>query len=230
MAERSGLVLGMGERIQRMALSFRAHCGLPADGGLMISVNLSERELLDPSLAPRLHESLQTLALAPEVLLCEIPERVIAEHPDRTAAAMGALWDVGIACVLDDLGSGALAPSVLRSLPLVAAKVDIVAAQRTEETLSSQMRTIDLATSLGITVIGKRVARYQDLELLTWLDLNFAQGHAFGAPAPAGVFQGMLVDAGLVPTAVPAERPRPSVVLPRRRNGLGDPLEAPSSA
>ena len=59
------------------------------------------------------------------------------------------------------------------------------------------MRTIDLAQSLGITVVAKRVSNYDHIELLSWLGLGRAQGFAFGAPVPATVFRGLLTDAGL---------------------------------
>ena len=97
-------------------------------------------------------------------------------------------------CTLDDLGSGALDPAMLASLPLVAAKVDLPAALRTDETLGACVRTIDHAQSLGIAVVAKRVEGYDEPELMSWLELGFAQGFAFGKPAPEAAFRELVAD------------------------------------
>ena len=189
-AERSGVVLRLGTRVLRAATMLRGGCGLPLDRGPRISVNLSRVELLQPELIANVQAALENAALAPELLEIEVSERVLAAGPRDVAKTMQALWEIGVPCTLDDLGSGALDPA----LPLVAAKVDLPTALRTDETLGACMRTIDHAQSLGIAVVGKRVEGYDELELMSWLELGFAQGFAFGKPASEAAFRELVAD------------------------------------
>ncbi|MDA1061387.1 MAG: EAL domain-containing protein [Chloroflexi bacterium] len=188
-AERSGVVLRLGTRVLRAATMLRAGCGLPLDRGPHISVNLSRDELLQPDLIANVQAALRDVALAPELLAIEVSEHTLAGAPQEITAAMRALWEIGVPCTLDDLGSGALDPAMLASLPLVSAKVDLPTALRTDATLGACMRTIDQAQALGIVVIAKRVEGFDELELMSWLELGFAQGFAFGKPAPEAVFR-----------------------------------------
>ena len=194
LAERSGIVARLGTRVLRAATLLRAGCGLPLDRGPRISVNLSQDELLRPELSASVQAALEDAALAPELLEIEVSERALAAAPEEVARAMRALWEIGVPCTLDDLGSGALDSALLASLPLVAAKVDLPTALRTDTTLGACVRTIDQAQSLGITVIAKRVEGYDELELMSWLELGFAQGFAFGKPAPEGVFRELVAE------------------------------------
>ena len=228
LAERSGLVLRLGASVLHSVAAFRAASGLPTDGGLRFGINVSSTELLHPDFVGTVREVLEMTALAPEALEIEVSERTVAEAEPHATATMGALWELGVACTLDDLGSSSLSGERLRALPILSAKVDLPSALRTEEALSSHMRAIDLAQSLGITVIAKRVARYDELELLSWLELTRAQGFAFGAPVPATVFRGLLVDAGLIPArrangAAPNGRVPRASVPPRRRRRVTRP-------
>ena len=193
-AERSGVVLRLGTRVLRAATMLRGSCGLPLDRGPRISVNLSRLELLQPELIANVQAALEDAALAPELLEIEVSEHVLAAGPRDVAKNMQALWEIGVPCTLDDLGSGALDPALLASLPLVAAKVDLPTALRTDETLGACMRTIDHAQSLGIAVVAKRVEGYDELELMSWLELGFAQGFAFGKPAPEAAFRELVAD------------------------------------
>jgi EAL domain-containing protein (putative c-di-GMP-specific phosphodiesterase class I) len=195
LAERSGVVLRLGARVLRTVVMLRAGCGLPLDRGPRISVNLSREELLQPDLATGIETMLKEAALAPELLEIEVPEHALAPGDDEVPRAMRALWEIGVPCTLDNLGSGALDAARLASLPLVSAKVDVPAALRTDETLGACMRTIDHAQSLGITVIAKRVEGYDELELMSWLELGVAQGFAFGEPVPESVFRELVADA-----------------------------------
>ena len=228
LAERSGLVLRLGASVLHSVAAFRAASGLPTDGGLRFGINVSSTELLHPDFVGTVREVLEMTALAPKALEIEVSERTVAEAELHTTATMEALWEFGVACTLDDLGSSSLSGERLRALPILSAKVDLPSALRTEETLSSHIRAIDLAQSLGITVIAKRVARYDELELLSWLELTRAQGFAFGAPVPATVFRWMLVDAGLIPArrangAAPNGRVPRASVPPRRRRRVTRP-------
>lgn len=195
MAERTGIVLRLGARVLRAAIMLRASCGLPLDRGPRISVNLSRDELLQPDLVPGVSALLREAGLAPELLEIEVSEHSFSPSDDEVPSAMRALWEIGVPCTLDDLGSGSLGPAALGTLPLVAAKVDLPTALRTDETLGACVRTIDHAQSLGITVVAKRVEGYDELELMTWLELGVAQGFAFGAPAPEAVFREVVADA-----------------------------------
>ena len=207
LAERSGLVLRLGARVFRDVAAFHARAGLPAHGGLRISVNLSLAELLHPHICKTILEALRRSGRTPGMIEVEVSEKDLARDPAAVSTAVERLWDAGIGCTLDDLGASVLGDSHLLALPLVATKVDIPSALRTEESLSAHARMIQRAHALDIPVVAKRVSTYDHLELLTWLEISRAQGEALGAPAPATILRGLLQDAGLL--SEPQPRPLP---------------------
>ena len=221
LAERSGLVLRLGARVFRDVAAFHARAGLPAHGGLRISVNLSLTELLHPHFRETILEALRRSGRTPGMIEVEVSEKDLARDPVAVSTAVERLWDAGIGCTLDDLGASVLGDSHLLALPLVATKVDVPSALRTEESLSAHARMIQRAHALDIPVVAKRVSTYDHLELLTWLEISRAQGEALGAPAPASVLRGLLQDAGLL--SEPQPRPLPqrgeSLVPASHRNG-----------
>src|SRR5262249_13286266 len=97
-AEEMGLILPIGRRVIheacRQVSAWRGE--FPPDRPLLVSVNLSARELVDPGLADWLKQSLEETGADPASLRFEIPEEFFARPRSEARAALRPLLDLGI--------------------------------------------------------------------------------------------------------------------------------------
>ena len=120
-----------------------------------------------------------------DVLTLEITESLLIDEPDRIAATLTALADLGVRLSLDDFGTGYSSLSYLSALPIHQLKIDrsFVAGlgERPEcETLVTGI--IHLGHGLGLEVIAEGVETAQQAQRLLGLGCHLAQGFYFGRP------------------------------------------------
>ena len=97
---------------------------LPRGTSLVLSVNASTRELLDPSLPERLRESLQETEANPRSLRLEIPEGFLARPQSESRDVLQPLLDLGIRTGIGDFGRGYSSLGLLHHLPVDFLKMD----------------------------------------------------------------------------------------------------------
>jgi diguanylate cyclase (GGDEF)-like protein/PAS domain S-box-containing protein len=178
LAEDTGLIVPLGWRVLELVQHRLAH-----RPDLSVSVNVSARQLSEPDFVPRLTEMIATIPRG--ALTLEITESLLIDEPERIAATLGALADLGVRLSLDDFGTGYSSLSYLSSLPIHQLKIDrsFVAGlgERPEfETLVSGI--IHLGHGLGLEVIAEGVETAQQATRLLELGCRLAQGYLFGRP------------------------------------------------
>ena len=104
--EDSGLILALGEWILRQACADAA--SWPAQ--LQVNVNLSGRQLADPSIVQHVAEALAASGLAPDRLMLEITESVIMHNTETTVQRLKELRELGVGFAIDDAGLPAIVP------------------------------------------------------------------------------------------------------------------------
>lgn len=150
-----------------------------------VSVNLSVRNLLDPSLVEQVASALQRHDVPAKALEFEVTETTAMTDPRRSVDSLVALRDLGVTVAIDDYGTGYSSLAYLRSLPVQTLKIDksFVTAMNSQPTNASIVRsTIDLARSLGMTVVAEGVEDSATLESLRELECDAAQGFQIGRP------------------------------------------------
>jgi EAL domain-containing protein (putative c-di-GMP-specific phosphodiesterase class I) len=178
LAEDTGLIVPLGWRVLEHVMRRLSH-----RQDLSVSVNVSARQLSEDDFVPRLT---QMMALVPSnVLTLEITESLLIDEPDRIAATLTAVADLGVRLSLDDFGTGYSSLSYLSTLPIHQLKIDrsFVAGlgERPEcETLVSGI--IHLGHGLGLEVIAEGVETPQQAQRLLELGCHLAQGFYFGRP------------------------------------------------
>ena len=178
LAEDTGLIVPLGWRVLEHVLRRLRH-----RPDLDVSVNVSARQLSEADFVPRLREM---IALLPrDILTLEITESLLIDEPDRIAATLTELAELGVRLSLDDFGTGYSSLSYLSALPIHQLKIDrsFVAGlgERPEcETLVSGI--IHLGQGLGLEVIAEGVETTQQAERLLELGCRLAQGYLFGRP------------------------------------------------
>jgi len=123
LAEHTGLIRPLTLYVLDHAL---AQCRAWADDGVPvgIAVNLSVRNLYDPSFADEVAEMLARHGVPSERLEFEITESVIMADPMRAMAVLARLSDLGVGLSLDDFGVGYSSLAYLKRLPVTEIKID----------------------------------------------------------------------------------------------------------
>ncbi|NLT56818.1 MAG: EAL domain-containing protein [Actinomycetales bacterium] len=186
LAEESGLIVRIGERVLRETLCWLA-CWPDATTG--VSVNVTARQLACPGFAELVLAELARAGLAPDRLTLELPERTAAADPDRTAAVLRPLHRLGVNVALDGVGSGLPALDQLTRLPVDELKLDrsLVAGLGVRPEDDASIRTATrLATQLDLRVVAVGVETREQVRALRRCGCTLAQGHRFHRPLPIG--------------------------------------------
>ena len=195
-AEDMGLILPIGRWVIHEACrQVRAwQEELPQGTPLVLSVNLSARELMDPALVESLRASLEETGADPKSLRFEIPEDFFSRPRSEARVALQPLLDVGVRIAIGDFGRGYSSLGLLHRLPLDCIKIDrqFVAdlpeleGQEEKGDIARAVRSIlALAESLGIPVAAAGVETSQQREMLQHLACQYGQGNFFSKPVDA---------------------------------------------
>jgi diguanylate cyclase (GGDEF)-like protein/PAS domain S-box-containing protein len=193
-AEETGLTSAIGRTILTEALAQGRrwrHQGLK----MLVSVNLSGRQLEDPELEGDIVDSLRHAGLSPAELCLEVTETAIFDAANRGAHTIQRLRELGVAVAIDDFGQGYSSLSFLRSHPVDVVKIDIafVAALETNPRDAAIVGgMVELAHALGMTCVAKGVERSGQLRHLAELGCDQVEGFLLGRPCPAEELSGLL--------------------------------------
>ena len=196
-AEETGLIGPLGEHLLRQTcVQMRSWLErLPEDSPLVVSVNLSGRQLTGDDFPERVAAVLAETGLPPERLKMELTESALVESPERSAALLTRLRDLGVGLWLDDFGTGHSSLSYLHQFPFEALKIDGSFVARLEEPggRAEITRTIVLlAHSLGLTTIAEGVETPGQCARLRDLGCDRLQGFLFAPALPADTAWGQL--------------------------------------
>jgi EAL domain-containing protein (putative c-di-GMP-specific phosphodiesterase class I) len=119
--------------------------------------------------------------------------------PDQAIRVLLALREAGIRIAIDDFGTGYSSLAYLTRFPLAALKIDrsFVAEALNDQANATIVRTIvDMAQTLGFTVVAEGVETEAQAEFLRGLGCDQAQGYLFARPMPAGALRDLLAATG----------------------------------
>ncbi|MEO6743050.1 MAG: EAL domain-containing protein [Caldimonas sp.] len=155
---------------------------------LVLSVNLSTRDLLDVKLPQKLATILQRHRVPERAICLEITESAIMDEPQRALAILERLSQAGFALSIDDFGTGYSSLAYLKRLPVNELKIDqsFVRSMETDRSDAMIVRsTIDLAHNLGLSVVAEGIESAAVWDLLRDLNCDHAQGYHMSRPMPA---------------------------------------------
>ncbi|MDE0804901.1 MAG: diguanylate cyclase, partial [Acidimicrobiales bacterium] len=119
-AAESTLIVDLGDVVlERVA---RDLAKLPES--MIVTVNLSARELLDPTLVDRVRTYVGRHGLAARRLCVEVTEDAVFTDLDRTIGVLHELRELGVAAAIDDFGTGYSSLSHVRQIPASVLKID----------------------------------------------------------------------------------------------------------
>ena len=191
-AEYSGLINPLTTLVLNKALRQYTEWRKKNKGfNIIISVNLSARNLLDLQFPKEVKAMLKKWKVDPACLEFEITESAVMTDTGYALEIIRQLNEIGVRFSIDDFGTGYSSLSHLRQLPVNEIKIDKSFVMNMTEDESDAMivrSTIDLAHNLGLSVIAEGVETAEILDMLGKLGCNGAQGYYICRPLPAAEF------------------------------------------
>ncbi len=185
-AEHTGQLGRLTDFVLREGLS-RCRDWAAAGRPLPVSVNLSQRTVVDTEFPDHVEALLVEYGVRPDMLTLEITEDgVIGEH-DRPLPTLNRLHALGVRLSVDDFGTGYSSLSYLRRLPVDEIKIDrsFVQGMATDPgDLAIVRAVIDLARHFGLQVVAEGVESELTLSLLADVGCDTGQGFLFSRPLP----------------------------------------------
>jgi diguanylate cyclase (GGDEF)-like protein len=152
---------------------------------LVVSVNLSAKDLLDPELPDQIAGYAAKTGIQPEWIMLEITESSIMGDPARALIIIERLRGMGYQFSIDDFGTGYSSMAYLKKLPLSELKIDksfVMDMLVSENDAIIVRATIDLAHNLGFSVTAEGVESVEAVEALKRMGCEIGQGFLFSEP------------------------------------------------
>ncbi len=184
-AEETGLIIQIGKWILnescRQIACWQDKYSMP----LSVSVNLSAKQLMHPTLTSQVKAALQRSGLESRQLKLEVTESTVMEHSEKSLKVLSELDELGVALSTDDFGTGYSSLSYLQKFPFERLKIDrsFIHSMDEDEKSGAIVKTIlMLGENLSIDVVAEGIETHSQLEKLRALGCKAGQGYYFSRP------------------------------------------------
>ena len=187
LAEHTGLIKPLTRLVLERAIR---QCVAWHDAGtpVLMAVNISMRNLLEPELADTVARMLVQAGLPAGLLKLEVTESAIVSDPDRAVRALDRLVDLGLLVSVDDFGTGYSSLTRLRNLPVHEVKIDRTFVRHLAERENDQAivrAVIGLGHDLGLRVVAEGVEDEASWRMLEEFECDLIQGYLLARPMAA---------------------------------------------
>jgi diguanylate cyclase (GGDEF)-like protein len=187
LAEATGVIVPLGEWVLREACRQTREWHDQGYTQLRAAVNLSVRQLAQPSFETVVAKVLEDTRLPASALELEITESIAMESNEDALTKLRELKRLGVRITIDDFGTGYSSLGALRLFPVDALKIDRSFVHRSlssadDATLAAAV--IALGHSLKLDVIAEGVEKVEQLLFLERQRCDQWQGYLFSRPMP----------------------------------------------
>ena len=220
LAEETGIIVPLGRWILAEAVHQLRHWhDLGAKwADLLVSVNLSLRQLYHHQLEAEIASLMEETGLDPALLHLEITENVLIEHPKQVTNVLLRLKKRGFKVAIDDFGTGYSSLAVLQSLPVDVLKMDQAFVGQIGKSAKARhivATIVELGSALGHEVIAEGIETETQLRELRRMQCALGQGNLFSLPV-----EGQLVEKEVLTRFGPSLQARSEPVPASRRARL----------
>ncbi len=184
LAEEAGLIIPLGEWALNTACE-QLHSWIendPLASSLFMAVNVSSSHIMLGNIAALTRDALAKSGLNGSNLKLELTESTIMENSDIARNILLDLKTHGISLAVDDFGTGYSSLSYLSRIPADTIKIDrsfVGKIDTSDEGYNIIRVIINLAKSLGMTIIAEGIESDAQLKKLKALGCHYGQGFYF---------------------------------------------------
>jgi diguanylate cyclase (GGDEF)-like protein len=183
-AEQSDYLAQLSDHVQRKAIT-EAAAWPEALSRLRLSVNITAADIIRPRFAAQFLELVAEGGFDPARLTVEVTEGGLIEDLSGAARLLADLRRGGLRVAIDDFGTGYSSLAYLKALPLDYLKLDKKLSEDIEGSTRDRVvvrGVIDMARSLGLSVVAEGVETEEQLVLLAQEGCNLYQGFLCSPP------------------------------------------------
>ena len=188
LAERSGLIVSIGEWVLRRACEEAARMARAGHGSVRMAINVSVIQFRDPHFLGRLRAAIEDSGVSPRQIELEITESVAMGEGDRMIELFGRVKAMGLDIAIDDFGTGFSSLSHLQRMNVDRLKIDrafisdIGGAGKGGDIAGL---VCGLGDRLGIELIAEGIEQAEQAARLQAMGCQLGQGYHFARPMPA---------------------------------------------
>ncbi|NMF87422.1 putative bifunctional diguanylate cyclase/phosphodiesterase [Aromatoleum petrolei] len=188
LAERSGLIVSIGEWVLRRACEEAARMAQAGHASVRMAVNVSVIQFRDPHFLGRLRAAIEDSGVSPRQIELEITESVAMGEGDRMIELFGRVKAMGLDIAIDDFGTGFSSLSQLQRMNVDRLKIDrafindIGGAGKGGDIAGL---VCGLGDRLGIELIAEGIEQAEQAGRLQAMGCQLGQGYHFARPMPA---------------------------------------------
>ena len=179
-AEDTGFMQALGHELLRVMCE--GISGWTGERPGFFAVNLSPIQLKNRHASSELLRLVRSANLDPGQLTVEITESAFV-HGDEVLNNLSELRNAGVQVYLDDFGTGYSSISQLRRFPVDGVKID-QSFIRPSPDVELVSLIVGIAKALGLRTVAEGVETTKQLEVVTSLGIDYAQGFLLGRPGP----------------------------------------------
>ncbi len=194
MLEGTGLIVDVGRWVIfeacRQAAILREH-----GHRLVISVNVSARQLESDGVVRDLKTAIARNGIDPDGLIIEITETTIMRDPEATARRLGEIKALGVRVAIDDFGTGYSSLAYIRQFPLDILKIDrsfISAMAGSHEADTLVHALVQLGKSLGLETLAEGIEEIDQFDELQRQECDSGQGFLLARPLEPDALEAFL--------------------------------------
>ena len=201
LCEETGLIVDLGRIVLQSACAQLVAWDASISGTreLTIAVNVSPRELREPSFVADVRSALADSGLAPHRLKLEITETVTLDQGGAGTEALSVLRGLGVRLAIDDFGTGYSSLGYFRRIAVDSLKIDrlfIDGLGREAGDTAIVAAAVAFASALGLEVTAEGIETEQQAEILRGLHCTLGQGYHFCRPQDAEAIAEILAKGG----------------------------------
>ncbi|MFP3403365.1 EAL domain-containing protein [Pseudomonas sp. SIMBA_065] len=195
LAERTGLIIPVGERVLELACAqlaaWRMDDCLPGP----LAINVAALQIERSDYVSSLAVALERHGLPAHLLEVEITESLLMESQQQACAVLAQLQAMGVATAVDDFGTGYSSLAYLRALPIDHLKIDrafIKDLPVDDDAVAIACAIIDLGHALGYRITAEGIETQEQYDFLRNAGCDQGQGYLMGRPMPAAELHGWI--------------------------------------
>ena len=196
--ESSGLIIPVGAWVLneacRQSVAW-SEVGFP----LVVSVNLSARQLERDRIVEDVSHALAETGLDPQLLILEITETALMNNVQASLARLRRLKALGIRIAIDDFGTGYSSMAYLRQFPVDVLKIDqsfVASMVESPESAALVHTLVQLGKVLGLETVAEGIETEAQRTLLRAEGVDIGQGYLFARPQAPGALLHLLEVSG----------------------------------